>query len=185
MESLQNHFLIATPTMNDPLFKRSVTYICEHNDEGAMGLIVNQPANLNVTTLLDKLEIIYPEASDNLTGPVFQGGPVGQERGFVIHPPQENWRSSLKMSDDIMVTTSRDILEALGSSAAPLKFILTLGYAGWEAGQLEEELAENSWLAIPADADILFNTPVSERWQKATEKLGFDVWQLGPDVGHA
>ncbi|WP_404400211.1 YqgE/AlgH family protein [Idiomarina seosinensis] len=185
MQSLQNHFLIATPTMNEPLFKRSVTYICEHSDEGAMGLIVNQPANLNVTTLLDKLEIVYPASSESLKGPVFQGGPVGQERGFVIHPPQENWRSSLQLSDDIMVTTSRDILEALGSSAAPPKFILTLGYAGWEAGQLEQELAEDAWLAIPAAADILFNTPTSERWQKATEMLGFDVSQLAPGLGHA
>lgn len=185
MQSLQNHFLIATPTMNDPLFKRSVTYICEHNEEGAMGLIVNQPGNLDVTGLLDKLEIVYPSPSDSLSGPVFQGGPVGQERGFVIHPPQENWRSSLQLSDDIMVTTSRDILESLGSSAAPPKFILTLGYAGWDAGQLEQELAEDAWLAIPAEADILFNTPTSERWQKATAKLGFDVWQLAPGVGHA
>ena len=145
----------------------------------------DHPANLNVDSLLDKLEIIYPDATASLQGPVYQGGPVGQERGFVIHPPQENWRSSLKLSDDIMVTTSRDILEALGSSAAPLKFLLTLGYAGWEAGQLEKELAENAWLSIPADPDIIFNTPVKDRWQKATEKLGFDVWQLGPDVGHA
>ncbi|OIM98067.1 hypothetical protein BFR57_10135 [Idiomarina sp. MD25a] len=185
MESLQNHFLIATPSMNDPLFRRSVTYICEHNEDGAMGLIINQPAELTVNSLLDKLEIVYPDSADSLKGPVYQGGPVGQERGFVIHPPQQNWRSSLKLSDEIMVTTSRDILEALGSSAAPLQFLLTLGYAGWEAGQLEQELAENAWLAIPADPEILFNTPINQRWEKATKQLGFDIWKLGPDVGHA
>ena len=185
MNSLQIHFLIATPMLNDPAFKRTVTYICEHNEEGAMGLVINQPAELSVTSLLDKLEIVYPDNNEYLQGQVYQGGPVGRERGFVIHPPQDNWRASLKMSDDIMVTTSRDILEALGSSAAPQHFLLTLGYAGWEAGQLEEEMEENSWLAIPADPELLFNTPVSERWQKATEKLGFDVWKLAPDVGHA
>ncbi|RUO80700.1 YqgE/AlgH family protein [Idiomarina tyrosinivorans] len=185
MQSLQNHFLIAMPSMDDPTFKRTVTYVCEHNDEGAMGLIINQPADVQISALLKQLEIVYPENDERFDNQVFQGGPVARDRGFVIHPPQDNWRSSLKLSDDIMVTTSRDILEALGSNAAPEHYLLTLGYAGWDAGQLEKELAENAWLTLPADADILFNTPTAERWQKATEKLGFDIWQLGPDVGHA
>ena len=172
MNSLQNHLLIATPMLNDPMFKRTVTYICEHNEEGAMGLVINQPADLSVTSLLDKLEIVYPENNQHLQGSVYQGGPVGRERGFVIHPPQDNWRASQKMSDDIMVTTSRDILEALGSSAAPPQFLLTLGYAGWEAGQLEEELGENSWLAIPADPELLFNTPPSELLAKSHRTTG-------------
>ena len=107
MESLQNHFLIATPTMDDPLFKRSVTYICEHNEDGAMGLIINQPANLNVNGLLDKLEIVYPDTTESLKGPVFQGGPVGQERGFVIHPPQANWRSSLNKKKSVGILCER------------------------------------------------------------------------------
>ena len=142
MQSLQNHFIIATPDMDDPAFKRTVTYICEHNEEGAMGLVINQPADVAVNHLLQQLEIVYPEQSQLLQAPVYSGGPVARDRGFVLHPPQDNWRSSLRMSDDIMVTTSRDILEALGSSAAPHQFILTLGYAGWEAGQLEQEIAD-------------------------------------------
>lgn len=189
LSSLQNHFLIAMPSLTDPLFSRTVTYICEHNEEGAMGLIINQPVDLNVSSLLEKLEIVVPEGQTDehrsLAAPVYSGGPVAKDRGFVLHPPQDTWRSSLQLSDDIMITTSKDILESLGSSAAPHKFILTLGYAGWDAGQLEQELAENSWLTIPADADILFQTPVRERWQRAAEKLGIDIWQLGPEAGHA
>lgn len=185
MQSLQNHFIIATPDMDDPAFKRTVTYICEHNEEGAMGLVINQPADVAVNHLLQQLEIVYPEQSQLVQAPVYSGGPVARDRGFVLHPPQDNWRSSLRMSDDIMVTTSRDILEALGSSAAPHQFILTLGYAGWEAGQLEQEIADNAWLTIAADANILFNTPAAERWQRATEMLGFDLAQLAPGAGHA
>lgn len=112
-------------------------------------------------------------------------GPLARDRGFVLHSPDEEWRSSALISDEVMITTSKDILEAMGSGKAPDKFLLTLGYAGWDAGQLEQELADNSWLTIPADPDILFNTPISERWQKATEKLGFHAWQLGPGAGHA
>jgi len=185
LTSLQNHFLVAMPTMQDSFFSRTVTYICEHNADGAMGLIINQPVDLQVSDLLKQLEIVVPDNRPNLNGPVFAGGPVARDRGFVLHPPQEIWRSSQLLSDDIMITTSKDILEALGSDAAPDKFLLTLGYAGWDAGQLDQELSENSWLTIPADASILFNTPIAERWQKATEMLGIDVWQLGPDVGHA
>lgn len=185
LTSLQNHFLVAMPTLEDPSFRRTVTYICEHNEDGAMGLIVNQPVDLTVTSLLEQLEIVVPNPRRILEGPVFAGGPVAQDRGFVLHPPQDTWRSSMQLSDDIMITTSKDILEALNSDAAPEKFILTLGYAGWDAGQLERELAENSWLTIPADANILFNTPTHERWQKAAASIGIDVWQLGPDVGHA
>lgn len=185
MDSLQNYFLVAMPGMDDPFFERSVTYICEHNDEGAMGLIINQPADMSIPALLDQIEIKVPGASALERAPVYAGGPVGTDRGFVLHPPQEGWRSSLQLSDDIMVTTSKDILHSLGSVAAPDKFLLTLGYAGWDAGQLEDELARNNWLTIPADPDILFNTPSAERWQKATQKLGIEFWQLGPEAGHA
>jgi len=185
LDSLENHFLIAMPTLEDPLFSRTVTYICEHNKEGAMGLIINQPVELTVHSLLEQLEIVVPSAQKRLSGPVFSGGPLARDRGFVLHSPQDSWRSSMQLSDDIMITTSKDILAALGSDAAPPSFLLTLGYAGWDAGQLEKELAENSWLTIPADPDILFHTPINERWQRAAAKLGIDVWQLGPDVGHA
>lgn len=185
MKSLQNHFLIAMPDLNDSFFERSVTYICEHNEDGAMGLIVNQPVEMSLSKLLEQIEIKVPGDSALQRAPVYAGGPVGTDRGFVLHNPQDGWRSSLQLSDEIMVTTSKDILQSFGSASAPDKFLLTLGYAGWDAGQLEEELANNSWLTIPADASILFETPSSERWQKATEKLGIDVWQLAPGAGHA
>lgn len=185
MKSLQNHFLIAMPDLNDSFFERSVTYICEHNDEGAMGLVINQPVEMSVSKLLEQIEIKVPSDSTLQNTLVYSGGPVGTDRGFVLHQPQDGWRSSLQLGDDIMITTSKDILESFGSPHAPEKFLLTLGYAGWDAGQLEEELASNSWLTIPADADILFATPSNERWQKATEKLGIDLWQLAPGAGHA
>lgn len=185
MNSLQHHFLVAMPGLDDPFFNRSVTYVCEHNDEGAMGLVINQPVELNMAQLLKQIEIQAEPDQKLERMPVFSGGPVATDRGFVLHSPQEGWRSSLLLGDGIMVTTSKDILEAFGSDRAPSKYLLALGYAGWEAGQLEEELAENSWLTIPADADIVFNTPIQERWQKATAKLGIDVWQLSRDSGHA
>jgi len=185
LESLQNHFLIAMPTMDDPFFARSVTYICEHNKDGAMGLVINQPVELSVEDLLTKLEIVVPDNNPSLQRPVYSGGPLAQDRGFVLHSPDHDWRSSIKLSDELSITTSKDILEAMGKGFPPEKFLMTLGYAGWDAGQLEEELASNSWLTIPADPDILFNTPSKERWQKAVAKLGIDLWQLGPDIGHA
>lgn len=185
MQSLQNHFLVAMPDLDDSFFERTVIYICEHNEEGAMGLVINQPVEISLPKLLDHIEINVPGDSSLQNTMVYSGGPVSNDRGFVLHKPQTGWRSSLKLSDDIMVTTSRDILQSLGTAQAPDKFLLTLGYAGWAAGQLEEELGTNSWLTIPADADILFATPSSERWQKATEKLGINPWQLAPGAGHA
>lgn len=185
LSSLQNHFLIAMPSMDDPYFARTVTYICEHNNEGAMGLIINQPVELSVEDLLEKLEIVIPDETRGLDTPVYSGGPLARDRGFVLHSNDHIWRSSVKLSDDVTITTSKDILEALGQGNKPNDYLLTLGYAGWEAGQLERELAENSWLTIPADNDILFHTPSNERWQKAVKKLGIQTWQLGPDVGHA
>lgn len=185
LTNLQNHFLIAMPSLDDPFFQRSVTFICEHNADGAMGLVINQPVEMNVASLLQQLEIVVPEHSSMFDQQVFAGGPLARDRGFVLHAPTGDWRSSAQLSDELMITTSKDILEAMGRGDAPEKFLLTLGYAGWEAGQLEQELAENSWLTIPADPEILFNTPVNERWQKATEKLGFHSWQLGPEAGHA
>jgi len=183
--SFQNHFLIAMPGLDDPFFHRSVTYVCEHNKDGAMGLIINQPVELTLDKLLEQIEIQFPKESRLDKKQVYAGGPVATDRGFVIHSPQEGWKSSLQLSDDIMVTTSKDILGSFGSDRAPTHYLLALGYAGWEAGQLEEEIADNSWLTIPADADILFSTPSSERWEKATAKLGIDIWQLSSQAGHA
>ncbi|CUS48277.1 MAG: putative transcriptional regulator [Idiomarinaceae bacterium HL-53] len=183
--SFQNHFLIAMPGLDDPFFHRSVTYVCEHNDDGAMGLIVNQPVELTLDKLLEQIEIEVPKGGRLDSKHVYAGGPVATDRGFVIHSPQKGWKSSLQLSDDIMVTTSKDILAAFGSEQAPAHYLLMLGYAGWEAGQLEQEIADNSWLTIPADSDLLFKTPSNERWEKATSKLGIDIWQLSSQAGHA
>lgn len=219
MHSLENQFLIAMPSLSDDYFNKTVTYICEHNDEGAMGLIINMPVNITLHDLLKQIEENDKEdigdESDALkaqkqveqeNGPekkstpikvenilldhsleqlVLSGGPISQNRGFVLHRTQSGWKSSLALSDDIMITTSKDILMALGTEKAPQQFMVTLGYAGWGPGQLEAELQSNSWLTIDADSDILFNTPIEQRWQKATEKLGIDIAHLSSDIGHA
>ncbi len=184
-QSLENHFLIAMPTMEDPYFSRTVTYICEHNERGAMGLVINQPAGMTLKELVeqaDKDAIVLDTKANDI---VMAGGPVSQERGFILHTSQPGWASSLALTPEIMVTTSKDILSAIGNAEGPHKAIVTLGYAGWGAGQLEEEIQHNSWLTVEADLELLFDIPVHKKWQTAVQKLGIDVWQLGPDVGHA
>jgi putative transcriptional regulator len=185
MESLQNYLLIASPSMDDPYFARTVTYICEHNEHGAMGLVINQPVGMKLKELVeqvdDKAEVIDEKAEDI----VLAGGPVSQDRGFILHTSQPGWISSLTMTPEIMVTTSKDIISSLGNKEAPEKSLIMLGYAGWTAGQLEEEIQTNSWLMVEADADILFDTPIHKKWETAVQRLGIDVWHLGPDIGHA
>ncbi|OKY26337.1 MULTISPECIES: YqgE/AlgH family protein [Thalassotalea] len=185
MDSLENHLLIAMPSLDDPYFNKTVTYICEHNDDGAMGIIINLPINITLNELLAQIEEDGDEKLPELAQQVLTGGPVSRDRGFVLHSPQSGWSSSLALSDDVMITTSKDILQALGSDDAPDKFMVTLGYAGWGPGQLEQEIKANSWLITPADSQILFDTPIEQRWQKATEKLGIDIAHLSTDIGHA
>ena len=185
LKSLQNHLLIAMPSLEDPFFERSLTYICEHNDEGAMGIVINQPSSMNLQQLLEQTDKDLAVAENKQEQIVLTGGPVNQERGFVLHSDQGQWSSSLTLADNIVITTSKDILSAIGTNAGPDKSLIALGYAGWTAGQLEKELQDNTWLTIEADPDILFNTPIGEKWQAAVNKLGIDVWQLTPDVGHA
>lgn len=185
MQNLQNHFLIATPVLEGSYFSRSVTYICEHNDDGAMGIVVNQPAGM---TLKDLLGIADAEAEvDGLHEKlqVLSGGPVSRDRGFILHSTQAGWSSSLALNSEIMVTTSKDILTVIGNEQGPEKSIVALGYAGWSPGQLEEELESNSWLTVEADMDLLFNVPAEDKWQAAIDKLGIDIWKLSPQVGHA
>ncbi|WP_286262291.1 YqgE/AlgH family protein [Thalassotalea atypica] len=184
MESLENQFLIAMPAMGDPYFHKTVTYICEHNDEGAMGLIINLPVSITLNELLVQIDE-EKENHPTLEQLVLTGGPVSPQRGFVLHSPQDCWSSSMSLSDEVMITTSKDILLALGTEQAPEKYVVTLGYAGWGPGQLEQEIIDNSWLTVPADNNIMFCTPVEQRWQKATEKLGIDLAHLSTDVGHA
>ncbi|MFT5840675.1 MAG: putative transcriptional regulator [Flavobacteriales bacterium] len=185
MQSLQNYLLIASPSMEDPYFARTVTYICEHNEHGAMGLVINQPVGMKLKELVeqvdDKAEVIDEKAEDI----ILAGGPVSQDRGFILHTTQPGWISSLTMTPEVMVTTSKDIISSLGNKEAPQKSLIMLGYAGWTAGQLEEEIQTNSWLMVEADTEILFDTPIHKKWETAVQRLGIDVWQLGPDIGHA
>ncbi len=185
VKSLQNHLLIAMPSLDDPYFERSLTYICEHNEEGAMGIVINQPSSMNLKELLEQTDKALEVVAHKQDDIILAGGPVNQERGFVLHSDQGQWASSLTLADNIVITTSKDILTAIGSNSGPEKSVIALGYAGWTAGQLEQELQDNVWLTIEADPEILFNTPIHKKWQAAVNKLGIDVWQLTPDVGHA
>lgn len=185
LTSLENHLLIAMPSLTDGFFERSVTYICEHNEEGAMGIVINLPSTMTFRELIsqaDEHALIEDNKSEQI---VLCGGPIHQDRGFILHGSQNGWSSSIAVSPDIMVTTSKDILSVLGNDKGPEKALIALGYAGWQAGQLEEEIQQNSWLTVEADNDLLFNTPVHSKWQAAVNKLGVDVWQLTQDVGHA
>ena len=185
MQSLQNYLLIASPSMDDPYFARTVTYICEHNEHGAMGLVINQPVGMKLKELVaqvdDKADVIDEKAQDI----ILAGGPVSQDRGFILHTSQPGWASSLIMTPEVMVTTSKDIISSLGNNDAPEKSLIMLGYAGWTSGQLEEEIQTSSWLMVEADTEILFDTPIHKKWETAVQRLGIDVWQLGPDIGHA
>ncbi len=186
--NLQHHFLIAMPGLEEPLFKRSVIYVCEHNDEGAMGLVINKLVDdFTVKNVLDKLEI-DPTPRDpaiNLDRPVFSGGPLADDRGFILHTPCEGFGSSIRISDQTMITTSKDVLETLGTPDQPKDVLVALGYAAWEQGQLEQELLNNSWLTIEANSDIIFRTPIAERWREAAKMIGIEVSQLATHAGHA
>jgi putative transcriptional regulator len=186
--NLTNHFLVAMPGMKDPYFKHSVIYICEHNDEGAMGIMINAPIDISVGGMLKQVEIesTYPlEVEASLKKPVFNGGPVSEDRGFILHSPKDHYQSSITMTSEIVVTTSADILSVLGTQAEPERYLVALGYSGWQTGQLENELTDNSWLTIEADAELIFNTPVHEKWTRAVKKLGIEPSQLSINAGHA
>jgi len=185
VNSLQHHFLIAMPSLTDKYFKRSVTYVLEHTEQGAMGIVVNQPSTMTFRELLNQIDDTAT-VSDKMSERIIMcGGPVQADRGFVLHTPCETWSSSLPVTDNIVVTTSKDILVALGKDEGPSQAIIALGYAGWEAHQLEQEIQENAWLTIPACDDILFNTPIHKRWEAAVNKLGIDIWQLTQQAGQA
>ena len=181
---LINQFLIAMPSLNDPNFSRSVTYICQHNDEGAMGIVINQPLQLTLGEVLSDLDLPTSQ-EDTRDRAVFLGGPVQCERGFVLHQPVGEWEATLNVSDEIGVTASRSILASIANGQGPKNSIVALGYAGWGAGQLEQEMLANSWLSGPADSDIIFHLPVEQRWQAAATLAGVDITRLSGDVGHA
>lgn len=181
---LSNHFLIAMPALSDPNFSQTVTYICEHNDAGAMGIIINRPMEFHLDEVLEHMHIDSPWAKVNAQ-PVYNGGPVQSERGFVLHHPRGQWESSLDISPDIAVTTSRDVLEAIARGEGPEDSLVALGYAGWGEGQLEREMAENAWLAGPMTPDLMFHTPTPLRWRAAAALLGVNLDLMSGQVGHA
>lgn len=182
--NLTDNFLIAMPTLEDPYFSNALVYICEHNENGALGIIVNRPIDMNLAGLFDKIDI---KLEDEKLGdlPVYFGGPVQLDRGFVLHRPLGAWQSTLRISGEVGLTSSRDILSSVAASGTPGEILVTLGYAGWDAGQLEDELAQNSWLTVPAKSSILFELPPEERLPAAMQKLGVSFTQLSDVAGHA
>ena len=186
--SLANHFLIAMPGMASPHFSRTLTYICEHNEEGAIGIIVNRPIDMNLAGLFERVGIPleHGDPEDRYARlPVYFGGPVQTDRGFVLHRPAGQWQSSLIVNDELGLTSSRDILQAMGRTAYPSDVLVSLGYAGWTAGQLEWEMAQNSWLTVESDHNILFDLPPEERLPAAMQLLGVNFANLSEVAGHA
>ena len=183
-DNLIGHFLIAMPSLNDGFFNQAVTYICEHDKNGSFGIIINQQTGITLKQIAKEMAIETNNTFDDKQ-PVFIGGPVDQGRGFILHQPTGNWQSSLKVDDNIALTTSKDILQAIVTNEGPKDNIVALGYAGWAAGQLDSEIASNTWLSCPADEQIIFNTPVEERWKAAAKLIGVDLSLLSNDAGHA
>jgi len=181
---LTNQFLIAMPALDDPNFSRTVTYVCAHNEEGAMGIVINRPLNIDLGEVLTQMELESTVPGIN-TRTVFQGGPVHRDRGFIIHRPAKDWGSTIRVTDQIAISTSREILAAISKGEGPDDLLVALGYAGWGAGQLEEEIARNSWLSGPADLEIIFNAPPAHRWTRAAAHLGVDLSRLSSEIGHA
>ena len=191
--NLTHHFLIAMPGVEDASFSRSVVYLCEHSERGALGLIINKPTPISLEGLFEKVDLSLGR-EDLTLQPVFQGGPVQTERGFVLHEamrgPQESedespYASTMTIPGGLEMTTSKDVLEALAHGAGPRRVLVTLGYSAWGEGQLESELAENSWLTVGADVSVIFEAPVQERYDRALGLLGLQSWMLSPEAGHA
>jgi putative transcriptional regulator len=181
---LTHHFLIAMPNMVDPYFAKSLTYICEHNEQGALGVVVNRPIDLSLQALFERINLrLEPHRLRDI--PVYFGGPVQTDRGFVLHQPMGDWHSTLKVRDRLGLTTSKDILEAVGKGRGPARMLVTLGYSGWAAGQLEHELGQNAWLTVEAGEQIIFDLPAEEKLPAAMELLGVDFASLSEEAGHA
>ncbi|MBN2701759.1 MAG: YqgE/AlgH family protein [Methylohalobius sp. ZOD2] len=180
---LTGQFLIAMPTLEDPNFSHSVTYLCQHSAQGALGIVISRPLEMRLADILDSMQI--PAQNTAVADqPVYLGGPVQPERGFVLHSPVGNWEGTLAINDEIGLTTSRDILEAIAAGGGPEKKLIALGYAGWGEGQLEQEMLDNAWLNVPAASDILFDLPPIQRWRAAAGRLGVDLDLLSSQAGH-
>ena len=181
---LTNQFLIAMPALDDPNFAQTVTLVCEHGPQGALGIVINKALPMSLAEVFAQLDLDASRSRLTLQ-PVLRGGPVQTDRGFVLHTPQGRWESSLAFSERVHLTTSRDILDALARGEGPAEAVVALGYAGWSAGQLEDEMAANAWLTVPADERVIFGTPLEDRWQAACRLLGVDLLHLSSDAGHA
>ncbi|HID82406.1 MAG TPA: YqgE/AlgH family protein [Chromatiales bacterium] len=182
---LANHFLIAMPDMADPNFAETLTLICEHNDDGALGFVINRPTDIPIQELFEQQGIEFDPQHNIGQEPIHFGGPVHAEQGFVLHSSERTWDTTLSVSPDFKITASRDIISAVAKGEGPGKVIFLLGYAGWGPGQLEEEISANAWLTTEADPGIVFNTPVEQRWQAAAQRLGIDLNLINTDAGHA
>jgi putative transcriptional regulator len=181
--NLTSHFLIAMPAMSDPNFSRTLTFVCEHNERGALGIVVNRPIDVTLGSLLRQVEIADP-GSPLADQPVFYGGPVQFDHGFVLHRPVGQWKSTLPVGE-IGLTTSRDILEAMSAGQGPRQQLVALGYAGWAPGQLEDEILRNGWLTVQADIDVIFEVPPESRYEAAMHALGVNAANLSEEAGHA
>lgn len=182
--SLTDHLLIAMPGLADPNFDRGVTYVCQHNAEGAVGLLINRRSEYSLSDVFEQMDITATDAAA-LDVPVYSGGPVRPDRGFVLHTPHDDYESSLRLTDHLAWTTSRDVLEAAALGEGPEKMLVALGYAGWGAGQLEDELRQNSWLTSRSEPRIIFDTPVDQRWHESAAVIGVDIRLLGDHAGTA
>jgi putative transcriptional regulator len=182
-QSLRDQFLISMPGVSDSLFTHSVTYICDHNSSGAMGLIINHSLGISLGDVFEQLELDCSERAKDI--PVLAGGPVNAQQGLVLHRNEGDWESTIEVTPDICLTASKDIVEAMANNRGPSSAHLALGYAGWSSGQLEEELSNNYWLTMPADMRIIFDVPTDQRWDAAAKKLGIDLNLIANTAGHA
>jgi putative transcriptional regulator len=185
---LANHFLIAMPSMLDPVFGGALVYVCEHNADGALGVIINKPTDMTMSTLLERIDLdleIQPASLPMGDSQILFGGPVQAERGFVLHAPFGQFNSMLTVTDDVSLTTSKDVLEEVAAGRSPQRLLVALGCSGWSAGQLEEEIVRNGWLTVKADPAVIFDLPVAERFSAAIKLLGIDPFMLSGEAGHA
>lgn len=185
--NLANHFLIAMPSIQDPIFGGTVVYVCEHNEKGVLGVVINKPTDMTMEVLFDRVDLKLAPGlrSSVVEQPIMFGGPVQDDRGFVLHSPGGRFSSSLTVTDDVAFTTSIDVLEAVASGAGPTRMLVSIGYAGWSPGQLEEEISRNGWLTVGADARVLFDLPIEQRYTAAIKLLGIDPLMLATEAGHA
>ena len=184
--NLANHFLIAMPSMQDPVFGGTVVYVCEHNENGVLGVVINKPTDMTMQVLFERIDLKIDDRLDgHVDQPIMFGGPVQDDRGFVLHTPGQRYSSSLTVTEDVAFTTSIDVLEAVAAGDGPPRMLVSIGYSGWSPGQLEDEIGRNGWLTVGADPDILFNLPIGERYTAAIRLLGIDPLMLTSEAGHA